>query len=156
MKAIPAPTLVDQPGVLLIEHAKAVLHRGDRRDGAGLGQLLAGHVADPKVPDQAFVAQLGKGGEAVTDRVGTGCRKASDPQVHQVEDVEAEFTQVLLDGRAELLGPGLAVHLPRRGAQRADLGGDREIGGIGMQGSPQDVVGAAARQSTSVARISKQ
>lgn len=101
---MPARALVDQPGVLLIEHAQAVLHRGDRRDGAGLNQLLAGHVADPKMPDQAFVAQLGKGGEAVADRVGSRCRKASDPQIHQVEDVDAEFTQVLLDGWAELLG----------------------------------------------------
>jgi hypothetical protein len=28
------------------------------------------------------------------------------PRIHQVEDVDAEFPQVLLDGRAQLVGPG--------------------------------------------------
>jgi hypothetical protein len=47
------------------------LHRGHRRDGTGPGELLAGHVADSKMPDQAFVTQLGKGGETVAEGAGS-------------------------------------------------------------------------------------
>jgi len=134
--------LVHQRGVLLIQHAKAVLHRGDRRDGAGLDQLRAGHIADPKMADQALVAQLGKGAEAVADRVAARRRQAAHPQVHQVQDVDGEFLEVLLDRRAQLLGCGLADQLAGGVAQRADLGGDRQVGGVGVQGRAQDVVGA--------------
>jgi hypothetical protein len=63
----------------------------------------SGSRADPKMADQAFVAQRG---EALADRVSAHCREAAHPQIHQVEDVDAELPQVLLDGREQLVGLG--------------------------------------------------
>lgn len=72
--------------------AVAVLNAHHRRDRRGLVQVLQTGAGDAKVADQSSSAQLGEGPEMLADGL-----LAHDAQIHHVEMVAAELTQVLLD-----------------------------------------------------------
>ena len=94
--------LRQQRGVRGGVHVERVLHGGDRGDRAGPGELCGVDVADAQVPDQARLAQLRQRGEPLGDRFAAGRVLRADPQVDQVEPVNAELAEVVLRQAAEL------------------------------------------------------
>ena len=98
-------------------------------------------VLTTEMPDQPLLLQLREHGERLGDRAGRGTVKRPDPQVHDVDRVEAEVVEVVVHGLAQLLrsqrrGPA-ALRVP----ERADLGHDVQRLGVRVQGLPDDLVG---------------
>lgn len=93
-----------QKCVLLGPRADAVLvlHADHWRDGPSLSELFGVDVGDAQVADEPGVAQVGRCAETLGDRIGS-----EDAQVHHVEVVTAELTQVLLGLAAQLLRGGM-------------------------------------------------
>ena len=88
--------------------------------GLRLGELVERDVAEPEVPDQALLPQLGQGAELLGERLVAGALRDADPQVDHVEGVQAEVLEVLPDLGLEVVGlqrrDPAAVR--RRGARR--------------------------------------
>ena len=130
---------VDQGVVGAIRDVVEVLHGHDGRDRLRLGELGLRRRADAEVPDQAVLLQLSQRAEGLADRIGA-VAFGGHPKVHHVQRVQAQVIQVLLDlgpeaGRVERRMPA-AVLAPAR----PDLGDDAQVGRIGVQGFPDQLV----------------
>ena len=119
----------------------AVLDADDRGDLLGLVEVVRADVGDAEVADQALVAQVGEGAEAVGDRVGAGL--LDDPEVDDVGLVQAELAQVFLDLGAEFGCRGRLVEVPGCVFARPYLGGDDEVVRVRRQRVPDQLVGVA-------------
>lgn len=124
-------------GVVEIE-PEAVLHAHHRRDGAGLLEVARLHVGEAEVADQSLLAQFGERAEVLGDGV-----LAHPAQVHHVQVVAAELTQVLLDVAAQVVGARGGAPLPRAVPERPDLRDDDQIVRVRRQGAVDQFVGGA-------------
>jgi hypothetical protein len=89
-------------------------------------------VAEAEVPDQALLAQRGERLEAFGERLAVrGCHRP-DAQVDEIESVHAQAVEVGFD-KATHVGRGAVVEAI--GADDGpDLGGDDQVGRVGVQG----------------------
>jgi hypothetical protein len=131
---------VDERVVRPVRQVVHVLHRDDRGDRLRLGDLAGRGVADAEVPDHALPLQVDERLERLADALRDRSVGVAEPQVHEVEDVDAEGLQVVVDLRAELVGcaRGRPASLPVSAS--AGLGGDQQVGGVGAERLPDHLV----------------
>src|SRR5207248_2010661 len=105
--------------------------------------LVRRGVGDAEVPDQALVLKLDEGAERLGERAGLRSRGVAEPEVDQVEPLEAEGFQVLVDGAAQVRGPSGGGPATLFVAPGADLGHDVQRSGVRVQRLADQLVGDA-------------
>jgi hypothetical protein len=111
--------------------AVAVLHRGDRHQGARLVELHRRDVAQTDVAGLALAAELGER----ADRVGERHLRVGPVQLVEVDPVQPQPPQARLARRPQVLGPAVGVDAGGRGAGLHDaaLGRDDEAQRVRVQ-----------------------
>jgi hypothetical protein len=134
-------------------HVEVVLHRRDRRDRPRLVELLQVHVADAEVPDQALLPQRREHLEPRPERLPVVRHQTADPQVDQVQPVQAQLRQVPLHQRAEPVRARLVRRHAVGAAQRSDLGRDHQVVGVRGERPADQVVGGDLAADVEVGRV---
>ena len=131
---------IDQLVVRAIGEVVEVLDADDGCDRLCFRELFRRHDTHAEVPDEALPLQLREHGERLGDRTGGGLEESSDAEVDDVERLESEAFEVLVHGGDQLV----TGECPRPGfvgvAARADLRGDVQLVGVGMQRLTDELV----------------
>ncbi len=109
---------------------------------AAVDDLFRCRGAEADVADEALALKVGEDGERLLDRsLGRTVDVEHETQVHDVQHVHAEPSEVVVHGAGEILGrkggvPGAVV-----ASTRADLGDDGQIVRVRIQGFADDLIG---------------
>src|SRR5579871_1098730 len=103
------------------------------------------------MPDKPLSLQLHEHAERFRDRARLGAGQSADTKVHDVEHVKAEMLEIVVNGLAQLLWGQRSRPTTVRVSERSDFRYDVQVGGIGMQRLPNDLIGYV--RPVKVARI---
>jgi hypothetical protein len=141
-----------------VDQAVQVLHADDA-GGQRLAQLVGGDAAQADAVDLALVPQRDQFRQlaldvddlvALGDDAGPAVHAA---QVDQGQPLRAQAGEVGLDARAQLVRPLGGHECAALVADRADLRGDRQVLGIGVQRGADQVVRVQGRGSVEVGGV---
>jgi hypothetical protein len=90
--------VIEEAVVLPVRDVVMILHAHDRGHGAGLIELLPGHVAEADVPDLPPLLQLRQGRQGRHARCSVGRGDPTDSQVDDRQYVQPEVAKIVLDG----------------------------------------------------------
>ncbi len=132
---------VEQRFIRAMGQVVVVLDADDFGDRLGLDPLPVRDVAQADVADEALALEFGEGGQRFGDGGVARRVDTADPEIDDIEHLQAQIPKIIVHGRAQLIAgeshvPGL-VGLPAR----ADLGDDDQIAGIRVERLADDLIG---------------
>ena len=90
--------IIDEAIILPLSNVVEVLHAYYRRNLLCLSELPGANIAHPEMTNQSLSLKFGEHRQWLFDGFFRRLNESSDPQVHDIKNVEPEIAQIVMDG----------------------------------------------------------
>lgn len=132
---------IEELVVLAVGDVVEILDANDIGDLAGFRELRGGDVAEADVADESLLLEFGESGERGFDGAFGRSHGRADPEVCDINPIEAEVSKIVVGAIDEFLWRGGGDPGGIGKAPEAEFCHDHEAGGVGVERLPDDLVG---------------
>ena len=133
--------IVDELVVAALGYVVEVLNADNLRDCLRLGQLARRYGAEPDMLNQTLLLEFSERGEWLFKWLVFWSGESAEPEIHDLERIEAQVAQIVVYGVDDLLARACVKPGTIGAAAPTDFGHDDQIIGIRMQRLLNDLIG---------------